>query len=345
MIKSKSIYKNILILLWVFISASANTFAQDISAKAELEKNKILIGDQVKLNISVNKPKHVLVALPEFVQKLSDTIEVIEQLKTDTTILENGNMIIKKDVIITAFDSGSYIIAPIAILIRNNNEIDTIYTNELALTVNSVPLDTTNIIKDIKLPYAAPVTFKEALPYILGILLVLIIIAGLVYIIIKIKRKEPIFKRLKPLEPAHIIAFRDLENLKNDKLWQNERIKDYYTRLSDILRQYLWNRYAIRTLERTSDEILKSYKDSDYHDEKLFSNLKEIFETSDLVKFAKFKPTANENEKLFTEAYTFVDNTKLIIVEETEQNDGSDEKASESKPLTEKIDNNEKTEI
>jgi hypothetical protein len=345
MIKSKSIYKTILILFSIFISAGATAFAQDISAKAELEKDKILIGDQVKLNISVNKPKHVLVILPEFVQKLSDTIEVIEQLKTDTTLLENGNMIIKKDVIITAFDSGSYIIAPIAILIKNNNQIDTIYTNELALTVNSVPLDTTNIIKDIKLPYAAPVTFKEALPYILGSLLILIIIAGLVYIIIKIKRKEPIFKRFKPLEPAHIIAFRDLEKLKNDKLWQNEKTKDYYTRLSDILRHYLWNRYAIRTLERTSDEILKSYKGSDYYDEKLFPYLNEIFETSDLVKFAKFKPTANENEKLFNEAYTFVDNTKLIIVEETEQTEGTIEKTSVNEPLTEKIDNNEKTEI
>ncbi|MDX9697813.1 MAG: hypothetical protein RBT49_18620 [Bacteroidales bacterium] len=345
MIKSKSIYKTILILFSIFISVGATAFAQDISAKAELEKDKILIGDQVKLNISVNKPKHFLVVLPEFVQKLSDTIEVIEQLKTDTTLLENGNIIIKKDVIITAFDSGSYIIAPIAILIKNNNEIDTIYTNELALTVNSVPLDTTNIIKDIKLPYSAPVTFKEALPYILGSLLILIIIAGLVYIIIKIKRKEPIFKRFKPLEPAHIIAFRDLEKLKNDKLWQNEKTKDYYTRLSDILRHYLWNRYAIRTLERTSDEILKSYKGSDYYDEKLFSNLKEIFETSDLVKFAKFRPTADENEKLFNEAYTFVDNTKLIIVEETEQTEGTIEKTSVNESLTEKIDHNEKTEI
>lgn len=341
MINHKSIYKitiSVFITLSLFISTGFSGFGQEIKAKASLEKNKILIGDQVKLSISVIKPKAVLINLPDFVQKSTDTIEIIEQFKPDTSILKDGSILIEKNIIITAFDSGYYTISPIAILIKKDNLFDTIYTNALSLTVNTVPLDTTNNIKDIKLPYSAPVTFREALPYILGIIAAALLILAIIYIIIKIKRKEPIFKRFKPIEPAHIIAFRDLDKLKNEKLWQHEKIKDYYTRLSDILRHYLWNRYAIRTMERTSDEILKSLKDSDFNDEKLFTTLKDIFVTSDLVKFAKFNPSNDEHENCYNGAFTFVDNTKLIIIEDSEELEKQSKSIEDKKDINEKID-------
>ena len=114
---------------------------------------------------------------------------------------------------------------------------------------------------------------------------------------------------------AHIIALRDLTRLKDDKLWQHDKVKSYYTILTDILRLYLWNRYSIRTLERTSEEILDSLKASNFKDNELFDSLKDIFYTSDLVKFAKFKPIADEHETCLSGAYGFVDKTKLIIVE------------------------------
>lgn len=308
----------------IIFGGSVNGIAQDVKVKATLEKNKILIGDQVKMNISVVKPKNVQIVLPEFEPKLNDTIEIIEQFKPDTTILQDGSVLIEKNVILTVFDSGSYILAPIPVLFADGFKIDTVFTNELILMVNSVPLDTTNNIRDIKMPYGAPVTFREALPYILIFLGVLIIVAILVYVIIKLKRKEPIFKRFRPLEPAHIIAFRDLDKIKNQKLWQNDKVKDYYTGITDVLRHYLWNRYAIRTMERTSDEILQSLKESGFEDDRSFTILKDIFFTSDLVKFAKFKPGVDEHEKCFDGAFTFVDNTKLIIEENPEE--GHEEK-------------------
>jgi len=335
--------KNTFILLFFSFLTIAG-LAQEVKVKAVLEKNKALIGDQVKMSISVIKPKSVQVGLPEFLPKINDTIEIIEQFKPDTSILDDGNMLIEKNVIITVFDSGIYNIAPIPILVQNKNQFDTLFTNALEYTVNSVPLDTTNTIKDIKLPYGAPVTFREALPYILSILGILAIIAAIVYVIIKIRRKEPIFKRLRPKEPAHIIAFRDLEKLKNEQLWQHDKVKDYYTRISDVLRHYLWNRYAIRSMERTSDEILQSYKDSGFNDDKLYTILNDIFSTSDLVKFAKFKPSVDEHNKCYDGAFRFVDNTKLIIIENSEQTEVSEEEVTENslesdrKEINEKID-------
>lgn len=164
----------------------------------------------------------------------------------------------------------------------------------------------------------------------MGYIALEIIVLVVIYIIRKIKRKEPIFRRNRPVEPAHIIALRELEKLKNDKLWQHEKIKDYYTRLTDILRIYLWNRYAIKTLERTSEEILKSLKQSDFNDDKSFSILQDLFQTSDLVKFAKFKPIPDENEKCLIGAYEFIDRTKLIIIENNEGTDSVIEKNIET---------------
>jgi hypothetical protein len=345
MINYISTYKNKLTNVFILLFFSFSTIAglaQEVKVKAVIEKNKALIGDQVELSISVVKPKNMQVVLPEFLPKLNDTIEVIEQFKPDTSILDDGSMLIEKNVIITVFDSGIYIIAPIPILVQNKNQFDTLFTNALEYTVNSVPLDTTNTIKDIKLPYGAPVTFKEALPYILSILGILAIIAAIVYVIIKIKRKEPIFKRFRPMEPAHIIAFRDLEKLKNEQLWQHDKVKDYYTGISDILRHYLWNRYAIRSMERTSDEILQSYKDSEFKDDKLYTVLKDIFSTSDLVKFAKFRPSVDEHEKCYDGAFRFVDSTKLIIIEDTEQTEVIEESVTQNKSVEDKKEINEK---
>ncbi|HAN17740.1 MAG: hypothetical protein A2X13_08300 [Bacteroidetes bacterium GWC2_33_15] len=310
--------KNTFILIGLLFLSGIKIYAQNITVEAILEKDNMLIGDQLVLNIKLLKPVNEIVEFPVFTEKLTDTIEIISQSKTDTTDLNNGSVLIQKNLLITAFDSGFYKIPPIAFLHESENSTDTLTTKPLWLKVNTVQLDTTNVIKDIKAPYHAPISFYEILPWALGFIGLAIIVFVIIYIIRKIKRKEPIFRRLKPLEPAHIIALRDLEKLKNDKLWQSEKIKDYYTRLTDILRVYLWNRYAIRTLERTSDEILQSLKISDFNDEKSFTLLKDIFKTSDLVKFAKFKPLQDENEKCLNGAYEFVDRTKLIIIEENE---------------------------
>lgn len=326
----KSYKLNLLFL--IVLSASINVaFSQRVTVEAKMDTTEFLIGDQVGLELNVTQPKNVFVGIPIFDAELTKEIEILEQSENDTSLLETGEWLIKKRLLITAFDSGYYVLPPIPVLYYS----DTIKSEPLAFIIHSVKVDTSQAIKDIKLPYSAPISFAEIFPWAgggLGFVLVLLVI---IYIIRKIKRNEPVVKRFKPREPAHIIALRDLSRLKNDKLWQKDKIKIYYTVLTDILRQYLWNRYAIRTMERTSEEILQSLLNSDFKNEDAYNDLKEIFYTSDLVKFAKFMPIADEHEKCIKGAYKFVEDTKLIVEEKPARPAGGEE--SENEKNTEKI--------
>ena len=310
----------IIIFFSVLLSVNYSAKAQEVEVSAKLDTTEFLIGDQVGLELKVKQPVREFVGIPSFDQDVNQELEVLEQSENDTTLLESGHYIIKKRLLVTVFDSGYYALPPIGFLYYT----DTLKTDPIAFKVNSMPVDTTQAIKDIKMPYGAPISFAEVYPWVGGGLGLILLILLIWYVVRKVIRKEPLIRKIKPLEPAHIIALRDLDKLKNQKLWQKDQVKEYYTELSDILRLYLWNRYAIRTLERTSEEILVSLKISGFNDEKAYEALKEIFTTSDLVKFAKFKPLADEHEKCMTGAYSFVDNTKLII-EEKSQEDSEDQ--------------------
>jgi len=323
---------SLLVTAFVF----ANALAQQVNVQAKLDTNEALIGYHIGLELSVFQSKKDTVLLPLFENKLSNNIEVIKQFAPDTLKLGEDSLHIKQKVLITAFDSGRYVIPHIPFLYHK----DTLKSNALLFKINTLPVDTTKAIKDIKGPYEAPISLAEILPWVFGGLGLVLLILLLIYIIRKIIRKEPIIRKIKPLEPAHVIAYRDLEKLKEKKLWQKDRIKDYYTELTDILRKYLWNRYAIKTLERTSDEILYSLKKSAFYDQELQNLLKEVFNLSDLVKFAKYKPLPDDNKRCYDTVVQYIDKTKLEINEcETEKNETEDtesKSAGEPKPPVKK---------
>lgn len=324
MIRIINTYKFYFINLIVLCTLYNVVKAQDIEVSARIDTNEFIVGDQIGIDLEVKQPIKEFVGIPVFQEELGKEVEILEQSDHDTTLLETGHYLIKKRMLITAFDSGYYVLPPIAFLYYS----DTLKSEPIAFKVNAVAVDTSQAFKDIKMPYAAPLSFAEVFPWASGGLGLAVIIFIIIYIIRKIKRKEPIIGRVKPREPAHIIALRDLKRLKEDKLWQHDKVKSYYTVLTDILRLYLWNRYSIRTLERTSEEILDSLKAIDFKDDELFNSLKDVFYTSDLVKFAKFKPIADEHEKCLSGAYRFVDKTKLIIEEKPTNHTGEEADAA-----------------
>jgi len=107
-------------------------------------------------------------------------------------------------------------------------------------------------------------------------------------------------------DPAHVIAFRQLEKLKQENLWQNGEIKLYYTRLTEILRYYLENRYRIYSLELTTQETLDALVRSGFKKDATYTQLKNILTGADLVKFAKYNPEQEEHETAFQESLNFV---------------------------------------
>jgi hypothetical protein len=298
----------------------AVVFSQMITLQAKLDSNKILIGDQIKLHLLLNKPKDAKINFPVLPDSLPGGIEIIDRLKPDT-LSKNGNYVsLSQSLIITCFDSGQHYIPRIAFEFQHDTLTDTVYTDSLLLTVNTVQVDTTkHAICDIKAPIDEPFSIMEIIEYLIyGLIGLLIIIAG-VYVYRKIKKKEPLIKLpQKPADPPHIIALRELDALKEKKLWQNNHIKRYHSDLTEIIRKYIENRFGIPALEMTSYEILDAVSHEKYIPENLHSNLRQMLTLADFVKFAKAIPLPDENDNSIRNAYLFVNNTIPVVkVEET----------------------------
>jgi len=330
MMKSLKLTALLIVLLGALL---AN--AQDIKTKISLDSSIILIGDQVKLKLEVEYPSNIKIFLPVPADSIGNTIEVVERLKVDSTKLENNRLKLTQEFVITSFDSGMHFIPAFPVVVTNGGIKDTVLSNAAILSVYTIPkLDSLiNALKgpiDIKAPYEAPITLKEVAPWILGILL----LAGLIFLIVyyfKHRQSDrPLFSfPQKPKEPAHVIALRKLDQIKEEKIWQQGKTKQYYSEVTDALREYIENRFGINAMEQTSEETISSFKlKKDLIDEAIFNNLKRILTNADLVKFAKFEPLPDDNNLVLVDAFFFVNQTKIEEMKEAnvsaDEQDGND---------------------
>jgi hypothetical protein len=312
-------------IILLFICFPAIFFGQDIKVTAKFDTNRIYIGDQIYFTVRIEKPVETEILVATFKDTLYKKIEIISGPLLDTVALQNGRNALINKYLITAFDSGLYQVPPVYAELVSTNESIRYYSNYTSLVVSRVnlaPQDTTDVIYDIVKPYKAPLTIGDILPWFLLLVVISLIIWYLLRFLKNRKKIEPETDNNVVYEPAHIIAFRELEKLKNDNLWQNGEVKLYYTRLTEILRSYLENRYRITSMELTTDETLRIYKKTIKPDVNHYNSLKSILTDADLVKFAKFKPESADNEISYDNSWNFVSETMLkpeIVESETEE--------------------------
>ncbi len=160
-----------------------------------------------------------------------------------------------------------------------------------------------------------PYTVKEFVPW-FGLLIAIFLFGYLIWKLIRNRKKKlSIFGKPVVVDPPHIVALRNLEKIRSEKLWQNNQEKQFYTEITDTLRIYLEDRFGIQTMEKTSKEILDSLS-KEKIEPKEFNGLKELLELSDLVKFAKYKADQKENEEAIPIAVRFVNATFLQVMEQ-----------------------------
>jgi hypothetical protein len=315
-------YKRALFILVFLLSGFLGTRAAEIKPLATLDSIHLLIGDQTRLHLEIEFPKGIEVGFPVPGKNLSEQVEIVERTGVDTIMLDNNRFKLSQDFIITSFDSGTHLIEPFWFQLKSNGYSDSARTSPLIVNVYNLPKIDSLIQAlqgpiDIKGPYDAPVTFKEVAPWILGSLLV----AGLVFLILYALRRKRNNQSIfgippKPKEPAHIIALRELDRIKDEKIWQQGHIKLYYSELTDAIRTYIELRFEIPALEQTSEETLAAFQfRSSLVDEQSFSNLKKLLTLADLVKFAKYEPLPDDNSLALVNAYFFVNQTKLVVSE------------------------------
>lgn len=261
------------------------------SAFARLDTNAILLGQQVKLKISYQGNSKSKLVFPSVADTFSN-LEVVERLPIDTIIKDGGSLSLSQTLTITGFDSGYHVILPFEFLILGPKSTDTtkLFTQPLLLSVQSVPVDTTKSIKDIKNIEAVPFSIWDHLGWII------LAIGAFVGFILwkkfgsKLKSNKPAIVQTPPI-PCHEKALKELDELNKKQLWQNGFYRQYQTELTDILRTYISERWDVGAMEMTTDEILVlSFIQSNETD-----GIGYVLRLADMVKFAKSIPHGDEN--------------------------------------------------
>jgi len=300
--------RNYLFVLFCLLFFKNFAFAQ-VTVSAELDSTQMLIGDQMKLHLLVNHAAGVTVEKPDFSVLEKSKLELLNVTEWDT--LKKGvETVLQKDVTFTAWDSGYVWIPKIPVPYQQNGQTAVTSTEEVPISVLTPALDTT--LAPIKPIIKEPVKFEDFIPYLAGLIFLVVLSLGIYYFFIRKKRQlAPPPPEIKL--PAHEIALDKLEALDKAKLWQQGKIKQYQSELTFILREYLENRFGIQALESTTDEILAQIKNVEA-EAVLKTQLKELLQLADLVKFAKAKPAVEVHDRMMKYVEEFVRSTKKIEV-------------------------------
>lgn len=291
---------------------TSTVMAQDLKPVAQLDTATILIGQQVRLELSVTynvEKGAVNIVWPTITDTITSKLPILHDSHVDTILPDKQNdpYLFKqtRTLTITSWDSGFWAIPPFEFVING----DTVDTPPLLLTVNTVHADTSKAFRDIKEIYTVPFSLldwvRDHWQWIAGgIAAVAILTALIIFLYRRSRRPKPPVPEA-PKAPLHLRAMLALEALQQKKLWEQDRTKDYYIELTDILRGYIEERYGIPAMEQTTDELLAGLRLSSMPTAPR-EQLAHLLRLADMVKFAKWKALPIENEQVMASAIQLV---------------------------------------
>lgn len=287
------------------------------TAKIQLDTNALKIGEQTTAIIAfeyrIDSGEGSDVIWPQLADTLAKSVEIVSVGKIDTAVANNDDPYLFTQSLrltLTSFDTGYHVIRPLQFSF--NGEL--VESNPALLHIQGMVVDQTKELRDIKDIRAVNYTwFDRLLPY----WWVLVIAIGLVVLFFVLKRMSKKEKQkemvvpVKPREPAHISAIERLRKLKEKGLWQKGLTKAYHTELTDILREYIEERFNVPAMEETSSQLLQELTNYGISKTDL-QLLPQLLKTADYVKFAKYKPLPEENEMAMKNALTFIEQTAEV---------------------------------
>ena len=297
---------NILLLLTIAVIAHGQ-----VSVKQELDSVAILIGEQTDMKVKVLLPKGKQIVWPELKERqyLVPGVEIISVTAADSVPADDNMVEVTRRVKLTSFDESLYAIPGMAVKVDGKEY----QGNTLALKVITMDVDTLHPNqffppKDVQ---DNPFSWAEWKGLLGWSMVMVLLLAVLYYLYIRLKQNKPIISRIRIIKhvPAHQKALTVIEKIKQEKIVYSEDQKTYYTLLTDALRQYIFERFGFNAMEMTTGEIIDNLQAAD--DKVMISELKDLFSTADLVKFAKYSALANENDLNLVNAIRFIDDTKI----------------------------------
>ena len=278
---------------------------------AAIDSTTLFIGDQTDLHLRATCEVGQQVQLPLLEEQLISGIEIVDKTIIDTTTLNDGRVQYDQYLTLTSFEDSLFYIAPLPFV----SEGDTIWSESLMLNVvQPFEMDSTDMaITDIKGIYRAPIWWWGILRWVLLALAIAGVGVGGYYLITYLKgrsrKNEEEIAITEPLRPAEEVALEKLDIIREQKLWQTGQVKEYHTQLTDVVREYIARRFEVSSVEQTSDETLRAMKPLLHDKKELYEQLRKMLSLADLVKFAKWTATPDENELSLRNAYAFVKET------------------------------------
>ena len=325
----------LLLCLWLF--APKNIWAQmAIDVKGYVDSTQILIGDQLRYQLTVEALQPVQIQEPTF-ENFSDQ-EIFEVLNTSPwdTIRKGTQVTYLKDVMVTAWDTGYHHIPAVTVPYLFKGKAQKGTTLPIPIEVMAVAVDTTQLAP-IKPILKEPFLLIDALPILLTILVIGLFIVGL--IVWSRRNKKPPVVYVQPPRPAFEVAYEQLGQLEQKELWQKGEIKTYHSELNHILRAYLGGQFRIKALEASSTEINQDLQALDVLAPAQLDSIKTMLGKVDMIKFAKAEPPTEFHAGAMQEIREFVDMTKEKAISPPEEEDQGPELIPEDEVLTAAVHN------
>lgn len=316
----------------IMMAATQYVAGQNVRIESKLDSATLMMGRVTTLNVTVVKPtsERGTIIVPR--DSMTANVEIVGEAGADTTSLGNGIEEIKRRIILQSFDSGVYVLKPILYVSPLG---DTIASDRPVLKVMPVNVDSLTTIHDYADAQEGEHKFFDFLPDFMStwwfwlIVGLVVATAGIILYFHYAKKGKISIRHRKPEEPPYERAVRSLNDLRAQHLCEQGREKEFYTRLTDILRVYLDSRFHINAMEMTSTQILQALEGNEATRLPRL-HMSQLLEIADFVKFAAQRPLPDDNVKAFNNAMQFVEDTKPV--EEPKEDTSSASTAPQERP-------------
>ena len=305
-------------LLYILSSLFFSVAHAQVTVEAAIDSIEMLIGEQVHVTVTATTKEGSKVEFPVFkpLQQIIPGVEVLKSTELGTKGKDNGFVDRQVVYTLTSFDDTLYYLPPFVVKVDGKPY----ESKSLALKVIGIEVDTMHVEKFFgpKDVQDNPFQWSDwSLLFWLSVLMLVLMALGY-YLYLRLRDNKPIITRIRIVKRLlpHQKAMKEIEQIKADKMQQNqENPKEYYTRLTDTLRKYIEDRYGFNAMEMTSSEIIERLERAMANDantaETMKSELRQLFTTADLVKFAKYSTLLGENDANLVSAIDFINQTKL----------------------------------
>ncbi len=304
-------WRKAFVAVGVFLATMASA---QVTVDIKIDSLQLFIGEQtgITLDVSMDANQHLVLPMLRNGDELVPNVEVVEVMDPDTIYLNEGKRVdVQQRYIIAAWDSSLYSLPPMEVMVDSQKYA----SKALALKVLTIDVDTLHVDEFFP-PHgqmAPPFAWQDWKGAVYCSLLVVLLFMATLFLGDRLRKGKPIVRiiRRKKKLPPHEVAIDEIKRIQADRKWAEEDSKEYYTQLTDTLRTYIRERYGFNAMEMTSSEIIERLVSE--NDETALKELRDIFSTADLVKFAKWSTMINENDANLVAAMEYINQTKVEV--------------------------------